>query len=91
MPIKGALDFRLAELEPSNEQPNLNQPKVNALKIYYRPHRCPRLTESFQSLFGDVLDLDAFKAIDLAMNRVEWKENRPVRGCEVHLGDYAVQ
>ncbi len=47
MPIEGALDFRLAELKQSNEQPNLNQPKVNALEINYRPHRRPRPAYSF--------------------------------------------
>ncbi len=28
-----------------------------------------------ESLFGDVPDLDVYTAINLAMNRVEWKEN----------------
>ncbi len=38
MHIKGALNFRLGELKPSNKQLNLNQPKVNALEITYRPN-----------------------------------------------------
>ncbi len=33
-----------------------------------------------ESLFGDVPDLDVRKAINLAVNRVEWKENGP--SCE---------
>ncbi len=28
-------------------------------------------------LLGDVSDLDVYTAINLAMNKVEWKENRP--------------
>ncbi len=34
-----------------------------------------------ESLFSDVPDLDIYTAINLAMNRVEWKENRLCR-CE---------
>ncbi len=29
----------------------------------------------------DVPDLDGYTAINLAMNRAEWKENRPSRCC----------
>ncbi len=34
-----------------------------------------------ESLFGDVPDLDIYTAINLAINTVEWKENRPSRRC----------
>ncbi len=34
-----------------------------------------------ESLFGDVPDLDVHTAINLAMNRVEWKENIQSRRC----------
>ncbi len=34
-----------------------------------------------ESLFGDVPDLDIYTAINLAINRVEWKESRQSRRC----------
>ncbi len=42
-----------------------------------------------ESLFGDVPDLDVYEAINLAMNRLEWKENRPYRSCCTRSGDDA--
>ncbi len=41
--------------------------------------QCVKLTP--ESLFGDVPNLDVYKAINLAMNRVERKANRPSRRC----------
>ncbi len=40
-----------------------------------------RFGTASESLFGDVPDLDVYTAINLAMNRVEMKENRPTRSC----------
>ncbi len=34
-----------------------------------------------ESMFGDVPDLDVYTAMNLAMNIVEMKENRPSRNC----------
>ncbi len=34
-----------------------------------------------EALFGDISDLDVYTAINLAMNKVEWKEDRPSRRC----------
>ncbi len=36
-------------------------------------------------MLGDVPDLDVYTAINLAMNRVEWKENRPYRRSELYF------
>ncbi len=39
--------------------------------------KAPGKLSAPESLLGDVPDLDVYTAINLAMNRVEWKANRP--------------
>ncbi len=45
----------------------------------FPPLQCVK--QAPESLFSDVPDLDVHTAINLAMNRVEWKENIPSRRC----------
>ncbi len=57
-------------------------------KLSVSPLSCDS-TLALRSFFGDVPALDAHAAINLAMNREEWKNNRPSRRCCPHVGDYA--